>query len=288
MNLLSCPACHTQFDVTGVTDHEFRCPCGESVRVESPVPVDAEIRRCASCGASVGTDAARCDYCGSAIVRAAGPLALVCPECYARNGEKALFCASCGVRFNPQPVGASVTPLDCPCCATAMKPRTIGGVVAQECAACHGLWAPGESFDKLVRRAVRAERESYHGESARAAGGAANGSFQGDVVYRRCPVCDGLMQRKNFGRRSGVIVDWCGLHGTWLDADELEQVASFIAAGGLERGRDDARRDAGRDERWMMKQRADRLKRSAAIGKGAPSVAASGTIGDLLRGLLGR
>ena len=51
------------------------------------------------------------------------------------------------------------------------------------------------------------------------------------------------MQRKNYGKRSGVIVDWCGTHGTWLDADELEQIAAFIASGGL---RDAAPlRDAG-------------------------------------------
>jgi hypothetical protein len=41
------------------------------------------------------------------------------------------------------------------------------------------------------------------------------------------------MHRKNYGKRSGVIVDWCGPHGTWLDADELEQIAHFIAGGGL-------------------------------------------------------
>jgi hypothetical protein len=41
------------------------------------------------------------------------------------------------------------------------------------------------------------------------------------------------MARKNYGKRSGVIVDWCAAHGTWLDADELEQIASFIASGGL-------------------------------------------------------
>jgi hypothetical protein len=41
------------------------------------------------------------------------------------------------------------------------------------------------------------------------------------------------MVRKNFGHTSGVIVDWCGAHGTWFDADELERVAAFVAAGGL-------------------------------------------------------
>jgi len=41
------------------------------------------------------------------------------------------------------------------------------------------------------------------------------------------------MQRKNFGHRSGVIVDWCGSHGTWLDAHELEDIAAFVLEGGL-------------------------------------------------------
>ena len=40
------------------------------------------------------------------------------------------------------------------------------------------------------------------------------------------------MQRKNFRKSSGVILDVCGAHGTWLDADELEQIAGFILSGG--------------------------------------------------------
>jgi Zn-finger nucleic acid-binding protein len=56
-----------------------------------------------------------------------------------------------------------------------------------------------------------------------------------DVVYRKCPECAGTMQRKNFAKRSGVIVDWCGKHGTWLDADELEEIAAYVLAGGLDK-----------------------------------------------------
>ena len=40
------------------------------------------------------------------------------------------------------------------------------------------------------------------------------------------------MLRTNYKRSSGVILDECRVHGTWLDADELEQVAGFILAGG--------------------------------------------------------
>src|SRR5262249_35566228 len=52
------------------------------------------------------------------------------------------------------------------------------------------------------------------------------------VKYRRCPECDQFMLRTNYKRSSGVILDECRVHGTWLDADELEQVAGFILAGG--------------------------------------------------------
>jgi len=54
------------------------------------------------------------------------------------------------------------------------------------------------------------------------------------VQYRKCPACDGFMQRANFQKRSGVIIDRCHNHGTWLDADELEAIAGFILEGGMD------------------------------------------------------
>ena len=54
--------------------------------------------------------------------------------------------------------------------------------------------------------------------------------------YIKCPVCGDMMNRVNFGRRSGVIVDVCIDHGTWFDAEEIDRVAAFIASGGLARG----------------------------------------------------
>ena len=40
------------------------------------------------------------------------------------------------------------------------------------------------------------------------------------------------MARRNFCRTSGIILDRCHEHGTWLDADELEALAGFILSGG--------------------------------------------------------
>ena len=52
------------------------------------------------------------------------------------------------------------------------------------------------------------------------------------VQYRKCPECQRFMQRRNFRKSSGVIIDRCHEHGTWLDADELERIAGFILSGG--------------------------------------------------------
>jgi Zn-finger nucleic acid-binding protein len=55
------------------------------------------------------------------------------------------------------------------------------------------------------------------------------------VKYLRCPVCRGKMDRVNFARVSGVVVDVCADHGTWFDLNELHLIVDFIISGGLER-----------------------------------------------------
>jgi hypothetical protein len=47
------------------------------------------------------------------------------------------------------------------------------------------------------------------------------------------------MVRRNFGRTSGVIVDLCGSHGVWFDAQELAHVLRWIRSGNLEAARVD-------------------------------------------------
>ncbi len=52
------------------------------------------------------------------------------------------------------------------------------------------------------------------------------------VRYIDCPVCRRLMNRINFGSRSGVIADLCREHGMWLDGGELRQILEWMKAGG--------------------------------------------------------
>ena len=233
MQLVACSTCHTQYDVSDVVEKSFPCRCGETIENRPPSPVDAEIRRCGSCGALVDATALSCDYCASTIVRDDSRfLSLICPECYARNADDSRFCTACGVTFRPEAVRPDGHELPCPACSRLMPARQIGGVGINECGGCHGIWVPGTSFDLLVSRAIEARKNAAPGEliSMRPRVTGSNPAAQ-RVRYRKCPECDAHMHRRNFQKSSGVIIDRCSTHGTWLDADELEQIAGFILSG---------------------------------------------------------
>jgi len=58
------------------------------------------------------------------------------------------------------------------------------------------------------------------------------------IRYRPCVRCGKMMNRVNFAKLSGTIIDVCRGHGTFLDSGELHAVVTFIHGGGLERVRE--------------------------------------------------
>lgn len=236
MRLVACPSCQAQYDVEALAGRPLHCRCGTDVDTTPRRAVDAAILRCASCGALVGPDAERCEYCTAAIVRDVHRLSLICPGCYAGNEESARYCAACGLEFRPQPLPGTEPDLDCVDCSTRLVPRSVGGVFVHECPQCQGLWAAGNVFADLVDRAIASRREAVTGRLSAPKPRVTSGNpVAVKVKYRKCPVCGELMARRNFHRTSGVIVDRCRAHGTWLDVNELEQIAGFVLSGGLER-----------------------------------------------------
>ena len=109
----------------------------------------------------------------------------------------------------------------------------VGDVDLLECSACDGTWVEAPAFERLCtqREQQAAVVERKPAASAIAGGGTTR------VRYRPCPQCGKMMNRLNFGRLSGAIVDVCAGHGTFLDRGELHQVVQYILAGGLERTR---------------------------------------------------
>ena len=287
VRLVACGNCHAQYDVSGIADKEINCRCGAKIENRQLEGLDARIHRCGSCGAQISSDSDLCGYCGSEIVRDTRKLSLICPECYGRNAENSRYCTACGVPFRPEKPEVEGHELPCPCCGCLMPVSTIGGVGINECPQCNGVWVPENRFDQLIAKACEAA-EGARGAEARAARprlGGANPA-RNSVEYRKCPLCDAYMRRANFRKRSGVIIDRCNSHGTWLDADELERIAGFILEGGM--GDGGAREYALKSELDAWRRREISARQRALSGESitidAPA-AGTGPGGSLL-GLL--
>ncbi len=276
-----------------VPDSDFDCRCGASLRATPPETTDAPLRRCTACGAIARQEEGPCDYCGAGIVAAIDRGGLICPECYARNLDDARFCLGCGVAFDPQKPPSDMPELRCPCCECWMTSREVGGLEIYECPKCFGLWAPDDRFDALVDRATTAAGSREPGNDSplpRVDGG---NPMESMVEYRRCPTCDALMNRRNFQKRSGVIVDRCHQHGTWLDANELERIAGYVLSGRAAKAAMAEAMLGAEQEKQAARKAAFRVQDTSAqshsvfagFGHAQESSAAS-TIVDLLVGLL--
>jgi len=185
--------------------------------------MDAKTLHCQSCGASVGEDDLQCPYCGSQLAT------LACPKCFGMVSIHASHCPRCGAAI--QRVEAARSALVCPGCQAALAATAVGGVSLDQCHACGGVWVGQQNFEQIA--ADRAERGevlgALPGEGPRVA------VRLEAVRYRPCPQCGRLMNRTNYGRISGVVLDVCKDHGLWFDRDELRQVLQFIEGGGLEK-----------------------------------------------------
>jgi Zn-finger nucleic acid-binding protein len=74
-----------------------------------------------------------------------------------------------------------------------------------------------------------------------------------------------MMYRRNYGRRSGVIVDICKDHGIWFDADELPRILAWIRSGGQAKAEEERAAQEARDERFKQITQ-PRTERGAVVG----------------------
>lgn len=186
--------------------------------------MEARTLRCQSCGASVGEAELQCPYCKSQLATVA------CPQCFGMVPRHAHHCPQCGAVIQPQESLPSA--LTCPGCRTPLATSTLSGLTLDQCPACGGLWVAQQVFEKIA-----ADREQRGLVLTSLPGPASSPVTLAPVRYRPCPHCARLMNRLNYARISGVVLDVCKDHGLWFDQDELRQVLAFIEAGGLEKSR---------------------------------------------------
>jgi len=112
----------------------------------------------------------------------------------------------------------------------------VGEVDLLECTSCDGTWIEADAFDRLCTQREQ-QAALVHTPIEMKEPRAASSAVAAQVRYRPCPQCGKMMNRQNFGRLSGTVVDTCSAHGTFLDRGELHQVVKFILEGGFSRMR---------------------------------------------------
>lgn len=186
--------------------------------------------QCSNCGAVLPPKSRRCPYCG--------------------NLEEV------DLRTVKRRHGGTAQ-RDCPRCRERMEVLWLelaGGVEIDRCTACHGIFFDPDELESLLDDAERAtfEVDARRLEILRQEEQAAPDT---QVTYLPCPDCGQLMNRRNFGARSGVIIDQCRDHGAWLDGGELRQLVEWTRAGGREHA---ARRQ---QEERQAQRKLDRMRR---------------------------
>jgi Zn-finger nucleic acid-binding protein len=185
--------------------------------------MNAATLNCPSCGAAVSTDAPNCLFCKSRLATVA------CPSCFGLVFQGSRYCQHCGARA--QRAESATAAHKCPRCRVELGQVTVGQADFQDCPKCAGLWLDKESFERVCQ-----EREQQAAVLDFGAG-AIQSVPAARINYIPCPECGQLMNRTNFARYSGVVVDVCRTHGTWFDRDELRQIVEFIRQGGLDQAR---------------------------------------------------
>jgi Zn-finger nucleic acid-binding protein len=112
-----------------------------------------------------------------------------------------------------------------------MREVQVGDTAMLECEGCHAIWIDASTFEHICANgaAQAAVLHQWAGQSSP--------KTPASVHYRKCVACGTIMNRLNFGRMSGTIVDVCRGHGTFLDRGELHAIVRFIQGGGLDRAR---------------------------------------------------
>jgi Zn-finger nucleic acid-binding protein len=140
------------------------------------------------------------------------------------SGPDAVHCSGCGRDLGLEPIGHSDA-IECTVCRLAMSAFECGPGALHDCDQCGGQFVEHAALRALLER-----HDELEIPFARQP--AATGRATAPVRYIECPVCRSMMNRKNFGATSGVIVDVCTKHGTWFDTGELPRVLAFVESGG--------------------------------------------------------
>lgn len=205
------------------------------------------------CGAAASTDEPHCRYCEARLAT------IACASCFGMMFIGSKHCPKCGAAAAARESGG-LEIKKCPRCRIDMLAVVIGTTSVRECERCSGLWVDVQSFEKIC--SDREQQSAVLGAASPAPTNPVTETVK--VRYSPCPECEQLMNRINFARCSGVIVDICKGHGTWFDRDELSRIIEFIRRGGLEAARNKEKAALEEERRRLRQEQMTNTRRQAA------------------------
>ncbi len=196
-----------------------------------------------------------------------------CSNCSAPLPPNSIRCEYCGSRNDTDLKGVhyfTTHEIDgkriCPRCAVGLRTidlKISGRFLIERCDECLGLFFdPGELealLEATVSNVFTIDRSRLDAVSTTMR------TVDYGVSYLKCPVCSAIMNRVNFGAKSGVVVNRCRDHGVWVDGGELRHLFEWMKAGGklLDQQRREERK---KDEDAQEQERRKRAAQSPAHG----------------------
>ena len=163
-----------------------------------------------------------------------------CNNCSAPLPANSIICAYCGTRNDTDLKGVHrytvcepETLRICPRCDIGMQTIDLkleGKFLIERCPECLGLFFDSGELEALIKASVTNVYDVSRHKINELNKTLRNNDYP--ATYIKCPVCTKIMNRVNFGAKSGVIIDKCSEHGIWLDGGELRHLLEWVKAGG--------------------------------------------------------
>ncbi len=190
---------------------------------------------CTVCGNEVVGEK-ECPVCraGRAPVNAPSPedtATTFCPGC-GNEVENAQRCPICRSGRASGKTTEESTGLRCPRCDDPLEEQDWEGLGVHLCPTCNGSFFPPGGLETTLDK-LRAHRGATDLETVcREFRDRFTRELPEAMRYKPCPVCDTFMTRLNYAGSSGIIVELCGHHGTWVDQSAFGSLTDFVSRGG--------------------------------------------------------
>ncbi len=217
-----------------------------------------------------------------------------CCNCSAPLPVDSTVCKYCGTRNEVDLKGLYRSEAEnpdsdriCPRCSVKMKTINVSeeeSFLIEQCETCYGLFFDPGELDLLLKRSVDNVFAVKYKRLEQLKGMKRNQEY--GLSYINCPVCTKLMNRINFGRSSGVIIDKCREHGVWLDGGELRQIMEWVKAGGMKK-QDELGRERERIEKKRLERKAQaQVESQPGFEFNNPHRGGSADLGDAVIGFV--